>query len=265
MNPSTSLMSLLFFSIGTTYISMTTQVLNQVKEKFYDSEMKRTINRPMPKDKFSDKEGYIIASLLYSSSLFFYSLSPFFLPTVSFSTMILIIYIFLYTPLKRINNLSMHIGGIVGALPAILGSVAAINSIFMVDSLLLASYILFWQYPHFYGILYPNREDYKKAGFKFISVDSTKDKTAHYQIILGMIGMFIVVYYMYKREMLSKYAYFAFLASFFYKIPIIVKFLENPVVNGKLLRIRSYTPFMIVLLSYLYIGTKKQINSKLLS
>lgn len=253
--------SIVFFSLGTTCMSMTTQVLNQIIEKKFDSKMKRTLNRPMPKNKFANKEAYLIALLLYSISVLSYSLNPYFLSTLSFSTMILLIYIFVYTPLKRINNLSMHIGGIVGALPAILGSVAALNSVFMADSLLLAGYILCWQYPHFYGILFPNREDYKKAGFKFIAVDESKDSLAQKHIVLGMIGMFIIVYEMYRRKLINKYIYLTFLISFLYKTPPIVKFTSNPIANGKLIRVRSYIPFMIVLLSYLYIGTKNKINN----
>lgn len=239
------------FVLGTICISMTTQVMNQIKEKKFDSEMKRTFNRPLPKDRFTRNEAYLIASGLYISSSMFYSQLPYMLSTILFSNSILFLYICVYTPLKRVNNLSMHVGAVVGALPAILGSVASINGM-PSEAILLASYIFFWQYPHFYGILYPNRADYKNAGFKFIASDSTKDLTAYNQILIGMIGMLISVYFLYEKGIISKPALIAFLAFYSYKIPAVFKFLQNPVVYGKLIRIRSYTPFLIVLMSFLH-------------
>ncbi len=246
-----NLFQLVCFIAGTTSISMTTQVLNQIKEKQFDANMIRTHNRPMPKNRLTNKQAYAIGGFLYTFSIAAYSQVPFFLSAVAFSNIILLLYIFLYTPYKRISNFSMHVGAVTGALPALLGSVAAINS-FSPEALLLAGYIFCWQYPHFYGILYPNRSDYKNAGFKFIAADDTKDYIAYKQIVLGMIGMFICVYFLYKKGIIPKAAYGLFLLSYMYKIPAVYNFLSNPVINGKIIRIRSYTPFMIVLLSFLF-------------
>lgn len=245
------------FTLGTLSISMTTQVLNQIKERIFDGEMKRTHNRPMPKRKFTSKQAFALASLLYTSSLFFYSQLPFGISAILLSNLILFLYIQVYTPLKRVNNLSMHVGALVGALPALLGSVAAINS-FPYESILLAGYILCWQYPHFYGILYPNRADYKKAGFKFISVDETKDNIAYNQIVVAMIVMFGIVYEMKRRGIIGEAAFWMFTLSYLYKIPAIYKFTSNPVKYGKIIRIRSYTPFLIILGSYISSAVSKR-------
>lgn len=247
------------FVTGTICISMTTQVMNQIKEKNFDAEMKRTFNRPLPKNRFTKKEAYFISASLYFSSILMYSQLPFYISTILVSNSILFLYIFVYTPLKRVNNLSMHVGAVVGALPAILGSVAALNGI-PSEALLLASYIFFWQYPHFYGILYPNRADYKNAGFKFIASDHTKDSIAFKQIIVGMIGMLISVYLLYENGIISDPAFIAFLAFYCYKIPAVSKFLQNPVVYGKLIRIRSYSPFLIVLISFLHAAMSKSMK-----
>ena len=159
----------LLFGAGTLFISMNTQVLNQIIEKLYDKQMKRTNSRPLPKQRISDNAAKIIsASLWVLSSACYYPTCP---NAIFFSNGILFLYILGYTPLKRINNLSMHVGAIVGALPALLGSFAATGMLFPEESLLLAAYILAWQYPHFYGILYQNKEDYKKAGFKEIRTE----------------------------------------------------------------------------------------------
>lgn len=238
------------FSIGTMLISMTTQVLNQVKEKDFDINMIRTKNRPMPKQKFTKFQGLMIASTLNLGSMIFYSNLPLGLGTIAFSNAILLTYIMIYTPLKRINNLSMHVGALVGALPALLGSIASLGFL-SYNSILLALYIYFWQYPHFYGILYPNRIDYENAGFKFISSDSTKDHIAKKQMIIALIGMLITVLLMYQEDIISKPELLFFIIAFIYKLPAIGKFLTNPIKYGKIIRIRSYIPFLIVLFSYI--------------
>lgn len=238
------------FSIGTMLISMTTQVLNQVKEKDFDINMIRTKNRPMPKQKFTKFQGLMIASALNLGSMIFYSNLPLGLGTIAFSNAILLTYIMIYTPLKRINNLSMHVGALVGALPALLGSIASLGFL-SYNSILLGLYIYFWQYPHFYGILYPNRIDYENAGFKFISSDSTKDHIAKKQMIIALIGMLITVLLMYKEDIISKPELLFFIIAFVYKVPAIGKFLTNPIKYGKIIRIRSYIPFLIVLFSYI--------------
>lgn len=244
-----NLFHLVSFTLGTMCISMTTQVLNQIIERIFDCNMKRTQNRPMPKSKFTPMEALVIASSLYFSSLVFYSTLPYGISTALISNLILFLYIQVYTPLKRINNMSMHVGAVVGALPALLGSVAAVNG-FPGEALLLAGYILTWQYPHFYGILYPNRADYKNAGFKFISVNERKDKSASYQIAIAMILMLIVVNEMHKEKVIGNIGFGLFMISFFYQLPAVYKFPTNAVKYGKILRIRSYTPFLIILGAY---------------
>ena len=61
------------------------------------------------------------------------------------------------------------IGAIIGALPPFIGTWAQLGTLFTPETILLSAYIFSWQYPHFYGILYENRYDYKKAGYEMIS------------------------------------------------------------------------------------------------
>ena len=250
------------FTLGTMTVSMTTQVLNQIKEKKFDSTMRRTFNRPLPKEKFTNKEAFIIASSLNISSIIFYSQLPMGLPTIITSNLILLMYTQLYTPLKRVNNSSMHIGAIIGALPAFLGSIGALGYIDY-PSLLLGLYIFFWQYPHFYGILYPNKNDYQVAGYRFIASDDKKDINAWIQIIIGMIGMALSVYLMYKNEIISLPVISLFTLTYLYKIPAVWNFLTNTVKYGKIIRIRSYLPFLIILFSYFITAINKQIKISL--
>jgi len=244
-----TLLDYCLFGLGTMSISMTTQVLNQLWEKIHDKEMKRTMKRPLPKQRMSDKTALIIAISLWSSSTILYSLTcP---SAILFSNFILALYIFGYTPMKRVSNLSMHLGALVGALPALLGSFAATNILFLNEALLLAGYIFSWQYPHFYGILYQNKEDYKKAGFMFISRSEEKTKYAYMQMIVAMGAMAYIVYLFNKKGIMNNISTTIFYTFFAYNLIPVLKFINNPTHYAKIIRVRSYTPFMIVLISFL--------------
>lgn len=71
--------------------------------------------------------------------------------------------------MKQKSTANTFFGAIVGALPPFIGTMAQTGSIMNLETLLLSAYIFSWQFPHFYGILYDNKDDYKRAGFKMIS------------------------------------------------------------------------------------------------
>lgn len=75
----------------------------------------------------------------------------------------------MYTPMKRRSIYNTFVGAIVGALPPFIGTWAQLGSLLSPESFLLGAYIFAWQYPHFYGILFENKDDYKRAGFEMIS------------------------------------------------------------------------------------------------
>jgi heme O synthase-like polyprenyltransferase len=218
-------------------------------EKLYDKQMKRTEKRPLPKQRISDQTAWIVSGSLWAGSILaYYSSFP---HAILFSNSILFLYILGYTPLKRVSNLSMHIGAVVGALPALLGSYAATGVLMLEPSLLLAAYIFLWQYPHFYGILYQNKDDYKKAGFKFISNSPERTKFAYLQMLLAMALMLYVVKRLYDLKVLNKITMLAF--SYYYVLSLIpvVKFINNPSMYAKAIRTKSYTPFMIIILAFM--------------
>ena len=236
------------FGAGTLLISMNTQVLNQIIEKIYDKQMKRTNSRPLPKQRISDNTAKFISAGLWTLSTACYSLTcP---NAILFSNSILTLYIMGYTPLKRISNLSMHMGALVGALPALLGSFAATGMLLTEESLLLAAYIFAWQYPHFYGILYQNKEDYMKAGFKFISNDETKNWISYIQMIIAMIAIMLIVWRLYKKGIMNKSIFMTFVIFYIINIIPVLKFIKDPTKYAKIIRVKSYTPFMIVILSF---------------
>lgn len=259
-----TLWNLPFFAFGTATAAMTTQVLNQIMERIYDKKMKRTQMRPLPKQRMTTREAYTLAIGLWSASMGAYLItSP---SSILFTGTILSLYIFCYTPLKRKNNFSMHIGALVGALPALLGSygvTGAINFSFEDPAFLLASYIFCWQYPHFYGILYQNKEDYSKAGFKFISNNDNKLYIAYGQLLLACIAILGIVYKMRERKIMNDYTVAAFICSYIYNLIPAVLFIGNPTKYAKIMRVRSYTPFMIILGSFINASIYKELNEKI--
>ena len=255
-----TMINLPFFAIGTLSIAMTTQVLNQIMEKIYDKKMKRTQMRPLPKQRMTTKEAYALAFGLWSVSIgSFMVCSP---QSIMFTGSILSLYIFCYTPLKRINNLSMHVGALVGSLPALLGAYGvngSLNLSFDDPAFLLASYIFCWQYPHFYGILYQNKEDYSKAGFKFISNDDGKINIAYAQLILACLAIIVIVFKMKEIKIINNYSLGAFLGFYAYNLIPALLFITNPTKYCKIMRVRSYTPFLIILGAYINASISKNV------
>ena len=84
------------------------------------------------------------------------------------ANLILYSYLFVYTPLKRKTELNTHFGSVVGALPPALGWMAAGGSFFDPHCLGLFTFLLAWQFPHFYGILWTYRNDYDENGYKML-------------------------------------------------------------------------------------------------
>lgn len=76
--------------------------------------------------------------------------------------------------MKQTSPWNTFVGAIVGSLPPLIGTMAQTGGIMTIETALLASYIFSWQFPHFYGILYENKDDYKKAGFKMLSNEDPK-------------------------------------------------------------------------------------------
>jgi protoheme IX farnesyltransferase len=168
--------SLFVLSAGGFFTTAAANVINEVSEKDYDSQMERTKDRPIASGRLSSSEALLYAGFL---CLFGISFLALFNPWAAFlGTVSLVSYAYVYTPLKRIGPEAVLVGAIPGALPALIGCAAAEGYI---SSLGLTLFVMqfFWQLPHFYAIGYLGYPDYKKAGFKLVAekngeVDSAK-------------------------------------------------------------------------------------------
>lgn len=145
--------------------------------------MARTRNRPMVTQKFTGKQACLIGTALSLSSMGCYHMfEPF---TWIVSNSVWASYLLVYLPMKQKSEHNTFVGAIVGALPPFIGTFAQTGALFDPVTLLLSAYIFSWQFPHFYGILYEHKEDYKNAGFVMTSNDDPTGEKKAFKQILG--------------------------------------------------------------------------------
>jgi protoheme IX farnesyltransferase len=160
---------------------------NQVIEKDLDALMDRTKNRPVPAGRMTTNVALFIASLLTIIGLILlYTINP---KTAMFGAISIFLYTSVYTPLKTLTSLSVFVGAFPGAIPFMLGWVAATGN-FGIEAGTLFLIQFFWQFPHFWAIGWFLFEDYEKAGF-FMLPTGKKDKGTALQIILYTVWLII--------------------------------------------------------------------------
>ena len=160
---------------------------NQVIEKDLDTLMDRTKNRPVPAGRMSSTVALVIASLLTIIGIaLLFTINP---KTAMFGAISIFLYTSIYTPLKTVTSLSVFVGAFPGAIPFMLGWVAATGN-FGIEAGTLFLIQFFWQFPHFWAIGWFLFEDYEKAGF-FMLPTGKKDKGTALQIILYTVWLII--------------------------------------------------------------------------
>jgi protoheme IX farnesyltransferase len=182
------LFSVLLLAFGGYCMVGASNAFNQIIERDLDALMNRTKNRPLPSGRMTVPTALTIAILMTILGIVaLYVLSP---KTAMFGAISIFLYTCVYTPLKTITPLSVFVGAIPGAIPFMLGWVAATNS-FGIEPGTLFLIQFFWQFPHFWALGWMLDEDYKKGGFKMLPT-LKKDKTTALQIILYTIWMILV-------------------------------------------------------------------------
>ncbi|MEM1257872.1 MAG: heme o synthase [Bacteroidota bacterium] len=161
---------------------------NQIIERDLDLLMKRTRNRPLPSGRMSVYQAMGIAvTLTVLGIVALYLLSP---KTALFGAISIFLYTSVYTPLKTITPLSVFVGAIPGAIPFMLGWVAATDH-FGIEPGTLFMIQFFWQFPHFWALGWLLDDDYKRGGFKMLP-SGKKDSATALQIILYTIWMIVI-------------------------------------------------------------------------
>ncbi|WP_159950160.1 heme o synthase [Polaribacter septentrionalilitoris] len=183
-----SYFTLFLLSLGGFFMVGASNAFNQVIERDTDAMMKRTQNRPLPTGRMSKNTALTIAILFTILGIvILYTINP---KTALFGAISIFIYTSVYTPLKPVTPLSVFVGAIPGAIPFMLGWVAATNQ-FGIEAGFLFMIQFFWQFPHFWAIGWLQFEEYKKAGFNMLPMN-TKDKGAVKQIIFYTVIMILV-------------------------------------------------------------------------
>jgi len=172
--------TLLLLAVGGYFMVGASNAFNQIIEKDLDKLMDRTKNRPVPSGRMSVNTAFLIATLFTIAGIsVLYSINP---KTAMFGAISIFIYVSLYTPLKTKTPLSVFVGAIPGAIPFMLGWVAATNE-FGIEPGTLFMIQFFWQFPHFWAIGWFLYEDYKKGGF-FMLPTGKRDQGTAVQVIV---------------------------------------------------------------------------------
>ncbi|MDA7809833.1 heme o synthase [Flavobacteriaceae bacterium] len=161
---------------------------NQIIEKDLDILMDRTRNRPIPSGRVSVSTAFIISVFLTLVGIvILYKINP---KTALFGAISIFVYACVYTPLKTKTPLSVFVGAFPGAIPFMLGWVAATNSL-GIEAWFLFAIQFFWQFPHFWALGWMLHEDYKKAGINMLPTKK-KDKATALQTVLYTIWMIMI-------------------------------------------------------------------------
>ena len=181
-------LTILMLAVGGYCLVGASNAYNQIIEKDTDAIMDRTKNRPIPTGRLSVNVAFAIASALTVLGLvILYMINP---KSSMFGAICIFMYVCLYTPLKSKTPLSVFVGAFPGAIPFMLGWVAATGE-FSVEAGTLFLMQFFWQFPHFWALGWWLYDDYKQGGF-FMLPTGKRDKKTALQIVMYTVWTIVV-------------------------------------------------------------------------
>ena len=189
---------LLLFLAGM-LITGSANTINQIAEKDTDALMKRTASRPVASGRMSANHATVFAIITGVVGLMI-MLLKFNWQSSLIGLLSLFIYGFIYTPLKKVNSVAVLVGGLPGALPCLIGWVAAYydSPIEWTGGWIIFAIQFIWQFPHFWAIAWVAHQDYSKAGFKLLPSDKGPTKFTAVQTIMYstlMLPIGVLPYY----------------------------------------------------------------------
>jgi heme o synthase len=242
------IISVLLLFTGGMLITGSANAINQVAEKHTDSLMKRTANRPVASGRMSVAEatGFaVIAGALGVFILWYW----FNYQAALLGLFSLFLYGFIYTPLKTVNSIAVLVGAIPGALPCLIGWVAATGS-FDIGGWIMFGIQFLWQFPHFWAIAWLAHQDYTKAGFKLLPGDKGPTKFTALQTVIYsalMIPFGLLPYYMGIAGAASVWV--LLFCNLWMVYVSVVLFIKMDVKSARNVMFSSYFYLMIVLLA----------------
>ncbi len=182
--------ALLHTVFGTAAAAAGAAALNQWWEYKLDALMRRTRLRPVPAGRMRPRDALVLGTAL---SIFGVIYLAFVCNALSaaLAAITIIIYIFAYTPLKRVSTFNTALGAVPGALPPMIGWAAARGTL-NAGAWMLFAILFFWQLPHFFAIAWMYRDDYARAGFQMISSDDRTGERSASQSVFFCMLLFIV-------------------------------------------------------------------------
>lgn len=269
-NVTFDLVSILMLFIAGLCITGAANAMNQTIEKDTDSMMRRTAKRPVASGRMSTQESWAFAIILSIAGLlimaFYFNIA-----SAAISLFSLFLYAFIYTPLKRVSPIAVLVGALPGALPCLIGWVAATSLInpfahfqgITADGQVttfsnMGGYVLFgiqflWQFPHFWAIAWLAHKDYDKAGFRLLPNKKGPTKysaiqTVIYSLVMIPVGM--LPYYFNMSGVLSFWILLACnLCMVFASVKLVIKMNSA---SARLVMFSAYFYLMIVFLSLLF-------------
>jgi protoheme IX farnesyltransferase len=186
----TDAVGMLHVLVGTALVAFGASALNQVYERDADARMNRTRNRPLPAGRVSlDEAVYFgVGCAIVGAVYLLLATNPL---ASALASATLLLYVFAYTPLKRISPLNLAVGAVPGAMPPLIGFAAATGTL-TYYAFLPALIVFFWQYPHFLAISWLYREDYARGGFAMLAVRDPDGRMVGRQMTSRAIMLAIV-------------------------------------------------------------------------
>ncbi|MEO6290238.1 MAG: heme o synthase [Ginsengibacter sp.] len=185
-------LSVIVLFVAGLLITGSANAINQAVEKDTDALMKRTAGRPVASGRMKVTEAWTFAIIAGVCGILI-MLILFNLLSAAISLLSLLLYGFVYTPLKKINSIAVLVGALPGALPCLIGWTAATNEL-SAGGWVLFAILFFWQFPHFWAIAWVAHKDYEKAGFKLLPgtggpTKFTALQTVIYSMLMIPVGM----------------------------------------------------------------------------
>ncbi len=177
--------------IGGFFVTAAANGFNQIIEKDLDKLMNRTKLRPIPTGNLSVAQALLFCALfgITGTVLLWLFTNPL---SGIIGFLSIIMYAFVYTPLKRVTPFSVFIGAIPGALPTLIGAIAASEGFGKISFFAVLLFLIqfFWQFPHFWAIAWVSHDDYQRAGFFMLPSKGGRDKSSRSQILVYTLSLF---------------------------------------------------------------------------
>lgn len=190
-----NLLDVLLLFFGGMCITGSANTINQIAEKDTDALMKRTASRPVASGRMSVNEATVFAIITGLVGLLI-MLLRFNWQSSLIGLVSLFLYGFIYTPLKKVNSIAVLVGAFPGALPCLIGWVAAFygSPVLWIGGWIIFGIQFLWQFPHFWAIAWVAHQDYSRAGFKLLPSDKgptkfTAVQTVMYSLLMVPVGL----------------------------------------------------------------------------